>query len=312
MVMIGLAGHQWVIVCLLLLLFTPALSAANILSCRDSRAAPGGLETVRYDGLLLGGNGCFYDPLSFPARQVPPFSRSDSSREPRRMFYINGASASPFGESLKYRQLVERTETHVVGVFWAAGDRSSALNAIGSNAGPNPAVATTTRLIMEHLEREEEIHLRAASAGPVILSAALTEVRRQLLIRHRNPQTANRLMQLIKAETHGSFESRFPDGPRYVHYANLLDPIPRAVGILSIGNKPGRNAVLALFSDTTIPLERQLMPLGALDEAFLRVHGFATYTTYRRPFDAVYGAGVRERGVRRVWIPHLRVPIRGF
>ena len=74
-------------------------------------------------------------------------------------------------------------------------------------------------------------------------------------------------MNRIRVVTYGGATRRYPDGPRYIHYLNRLDPIPWLFGVGALGAHPGQDAKLITLTDLG-PLEWN--PLSP-------VHGFRAY-----------------------------------
>ena len=154
------------------------------------------------------------------------------------------------------------------------------------------------------LERGEAFHVRGGSDGTRVLRDGLRLLREAVLERSRSEAEARTWMgRLTRAESHGSVVKSWPDGPAYVHYVNLQDPIPSLAGVTAIGSHPGLHSVIALFSDRAVPFEAEVRELSPISEFHLEAHGFRIYNLYREPFEMLYGKRRPFLEVTPVWLP---------
>lgn len=260
------------------------------LLCTDPAALPGGRWNSAYDGVWLGAQGCLYDPAQHGLDDVPPVT------DPRTyvpgtpiLIYVNGANHRVDWTLPELHLLAQQTGGPVVAVYNATegGRVFDALHDARQGAA-SPPVKTLADAITARVSAGQEIHLKANSQGAIHLSHALTEVRERLARQMAGDELARALYR-IRVETAGGAASRWPDGPRYVHYVNRRDPVPARAGVLSQDARPGAGAVLAAFSDYDAdPLEPKYRFVGPLSRRFVGVHGFGVYHRHRQPFDALY------------------------
>ena len=266
---------------LLLLLSIMCSGSVNAIECADPSAAPSGLEAAAYGGFFLGANGCMYDPYQVDVNEVPPVVTNSSRPSNKRLFFVNGGSPKVEREFLMAQQLSEVSGIPVIGVFNTFPSR----NVVQSHKA---IVSTLTDLMIRSIERGEELHVRGGSIGPAMISAALVRAKLVLQRRTRRPGEADRMMRLLKIETFGSIEPYFPNGPRYIHYVNRKDLIPKVIGVNSAVMEPGRSSVIALFDDEAPPIEADFEETTPDVYEDLSRHGFSVYNQNRLPFERLY------------------------
>jgi hypothetical protein len=260
------------------------------LLCTDPAALPGGRWNSDYDGAWLGAQGCLYDPVKRSLEEVP------AVRDPRsfvpgtaELIYVNGANHRVEWTLPELHLLAQQTGGPVISVYNATeGGRIPDAIHDARQGAASPPVATLATAILQRLGSGGEIHLKANSQGAIHLRHALERVRASLSARLAADDVAHSLHR-IRVETAGGAAARWPDGPRYVHYVNLRDPVPKRAGVLSKGAHAGAGAVLATFSDFDAdPLEPKYRFVGPLSRRFVGVHGFGIYHRHRQPFDLLY------------------------
>ena len=269
------------------------------LYCLDPGAVPWGEWMWRYDGYLIGARGCVYAPDRTKLPRVPPVVGASSAAGGAALWFVNGANLRIDWVMAQLVRTAASTGRPVVGFYNSTyGGRfpDALLDYYYSSA-----VADTLAVaIMEALRDGRPVHIRATSQGAVFTAKALADVRERLRIEVSEARTLA-MMKNIKVETGGGAASRWPDGPKYVHYINLRDPVARHAGVVSEGAEPGRGAVIAEFEAfTKHPLGQRFRWLDPLTVRYLGVHGFSVYNDYRRPFDDLYRRGRGRPGVTRV------------
>lgn len=261
---------------------------------------------VALEGFFLGQDRCLYDPASISPERVPAFRGSRASPDGPLMFYVNGANGSPPDVARNIQELAETSQIAVVGILYYPSTPTDPLVDALPKTPAGPAVDTLQDVINTSLQHREPIHIRAGSAGTMVVREAIARVKRELTRHGRRPGSRDQPLDLLRVETHGTMARNFPDGPRYIHYVNLLDPIPNSLGINSPGAHPGAHAVLALFADRQAPIEQGLTPAAL---SFLSVHGTGVYDPPRKCFNQLYAV---ERGsslpARRVHLEKLHLP----
>ncbi len=98
----------------------------------------------------------------------------------------------------------------------------------------------------------------------------------------------------------------YPDGPDYVHYANMRDIVPLLTGVLAKGSYPGKGAVIGAFYYEDHACDFGMLPLpeypGADAElsvdlkpsAGKHVHSLCSYAASGLPYEYLreYAPGV--------------------
>lgn len=268
---------------LLGLLFCGSGSVAA--SCQDARGLmPDPALLSDYSGFYVGGDACFYDPRGIRLGEVPP-AVGPSGNTGQRLIFVNGANPKVDREPILLHLLAQARDLPAVGV----------LNTQSSDAlfsAPQPkgvsAVKTLESLMLEGMEQDHEVLIRAGSAGASVVAIAIGRTKASWTARHPRPYKLDKTLRAIKVETFGGVNPFYPDGPSYVHYANLLDPNAQKFGVLNPLNKPGQGAVIAVFRDTAAPLEAPYEPLTEKDYRILSHHGFGVYNAHQMDFDRAY------------------------
>ena len=278
--------------------FRPAKYHA--LLCTDPAAVQAGEWNFRYDGFYIGADGCLYDPSKTSLEDVPPVIGDNATTDRVPLLYVNGANHRVDWTMPELHILAEDSERPVIGIYNAtAGGRFPDAITDSLAGDQSRVVETLETIIWQAFERGEEVHLKANSQGAVHSSNALFAVSAQL---HNQfgAERAKELLSKVHLETAGGAATHYPDGPRYLHYVNERDPVPRAAGVMVSGSQPGTNAVIATFTDLDIdPLEPKYRWVGPLTMRFIAAHGFMVYQYHRRPFERVYAAS-RDGSVRYV------------
>ncbi|MDY6944018.1 MAG: hypothetical protein SVU69_13530 [Pseudomonadota bacterium] len=269
---------------LLLFVITHAKAVAGS-PCADPKAAAPGMDPAAYGGFFLGANGCMYDPAQTDVINVPPVYPKGAYSRRERLFYVNGGNPKVQREFLMARQLSQVSGMPVIGVFNTFPSEKGTLS---YDSSYNAVVSTLTSLIVSSVEQGEGLHLRGGSAGAAVISAALVRSKSILQRRTRRPGEADGMMRRVKVETAGSVVRYFPNGPRYIHYANLKDRWPEKSGVLSPFAQPGRASVIALFDDEIPPIEAGFEKTTPDAIRSLSRHGFSVYNQNRLPFEEVY------------------------
>ncbi len=276
----------------LLLSLQVQISQAAIppLICLDRHAAPQGQDNEYYDGFYIGAGGCLYDPVNTDIKDVPPFAPIIRAPGSHFWWHVNGASTSPKQAALQLRDIAQAIHAPVIGIYNASADNGTTPDDLseGFIKRHTPPIRTLMTQILLALDQHQEVYVRGGSQGTVIISAALKQVHKTLSEGLFHTQIeAEREMRRIAVETNASITFIYPDGPRYVHYVNVLDPT-QPLGVLNPNSHPGKGAVIILFKAVVMPFEQQyknLMPIGIF---FLSRHGQSAYLSHRIGFDEAY------------------------
>lgn len=278
-------------------------------SCKGPAGIAPSLTASDYDGLLLGGDGCFYDPASVRLELVPRLG-SAGTPSSALMFYVNAAlpdqrQAGTTGVNNSLRPLHARTGIDIVTVFFGNQGRTDSFSEISPFAETSRAVDTLVRLVLDRVGRGEETYIRSGSAGPLVVVEALRRIRLQLLRQSRRISDVDARMALIKVETFGSVAKWFPPGPRYVHYVNQRDVVPFLFGVMSPTASPGPNAVIAWFDDRVpdVKLRELGLTIPSLNRYIASAHNSPAYIAHWYPFEEIY-----QQRRSRLPVSLVRVP----
>ncbi|WNG45309.1 hypothetical protein F0U60_15250 [Archangium minus] len=199
-----------------------------------------------------------------------------------KLYFVNGVWNTVADHRASLQSLANRTGSEVVGIYNASDGTVEDLSQVSRDklgAKDNPTTKTLASGLYKELQAGRSPHVVAHSQGALITSNALSEVRDRLIKDGLKEADAEKALSRVKVETFGGAAQSYPDGPKYVHYVNLLDPIVRgaglqAQGLTPSGAQPGRGAKVLAFS-SFIP----------------GLHSFADpYLPKRQPFDQVYGS----------------------
>ncbi|MGB5234327.1 MAG: hypothetical protein WBN85_04015 [Candidatus Macondimonas sp.] len=254
-------------------------------SCQDARGLmPDPALLSDYAGFYVGGDACFYDPTGIRLGEVPP-ALGPSGDTGQRLIFVNGANPKVEREPMLLRLLAEARDLPAIGILntQTSDDPVSAPRIRGTST-----VKTLESIMRDGLEHDREVLIRAGSAGASVVAIAIGRTKASWAARHPRPYKLDKTLRAIKVETFGGVNSFYPDGPSYVHYANLLDPNAQKFGVLNPLNKPGRGAVIAVFRDTLPPLEAPYEALTEKNYRILSHHGFGVYNANQTDFDRAY------------------------
>jgi hypothetical protein len=258
------------------------------LDCHDPRAAPAHQPNAYYDGFFIGRNGCFYDPSRIDIQDVPPVLGTLGDQK-LRLWQVNGANASPLKAYIQMHEIVQVVNLPILGIYNASDEQGAASDLAEAYVQKHtPAINSIVTQIQLALDRQEEVFIRSGSQGTLLLSEALKQIRAHYERATLTNIRLKQIMQRIMIETHGGVAHGYPDGPRYVHYANLLDAAVQSLGVLSPGSHPGASAVIVTFSGRAEPSEAKYQSLSPAWKLFLSTHGQTVYLAHRVPFAQAY------------------------
>ena len=249
--------------------FQPARYHA--LLCMDSESVDAGNWNSAYDGYYIGDNGCLYDPAVTSFSEVPPVTLPDTNKNASPLWYINGANLRADWVLAQMHLIAKSSGRPVIAIYNSTlGGRF--LDAPGDILWESRAVNTTANLIKKSLSSQEALYFQANSQGAMHMASALKKVSEGVPVAQLND---------INVHTAGGASLFYPDGPKYIHLANLKDPVPESSGVLFDGAEPGLNAEIITFSDKILePLETSFRFLDPLTRLFMQVHGFKTYQSH--------------------------------
>ncbi|MCU0240191.1 MAG: hypothetical protein MUC29_12180, partial [Pyrinomonadaceae bacterium] len=191
-------------------------------------------KNTDYDGALVGANGTAY-PSNTPLSQIPTVEPAGGRKSNETLIFVNGINTTFDLHKTNLQNLANATGQPVVGIYNATqGMFKDLVQSAGDkyDIGNNPAVKTLADNIYNELKAGRSPHIIAHSQGGLITSRAIQDVQNRLRLEDgMSKKDAQKLMGNLKVETFGSAASKYPDGPKYVHYVNNKDLVPNLFGL---------------------------------------------------------------------------------
>ena len=231
--------------------------------------APAGAKDKVYDGKLVGAGGQTFEPGT-PLSQIPAVTPRDNPNATSTVIYVNGIGTGKGGQSNELQSIADKSGMRAIGIHNATeGIVSDLLQCVKDklDKGKNPAVDTLADTVYSELKAGREVHLMGYSQGGLITARALFDVERRLRMEDgmSRPQV-EQLMSKLSVETFGAASTRYPDGPKYVHYINNADAVPTLTGLggsvdpAAFLKDAGKGAVVHRFTDGNLnPLSNHML-----------------------------------------------------
>jgi hypothetical protein len=226
-----------------------------------SNALKGSLKNdvdKKYDGLFVGAGGKTYPPDA-PLSSIPAVTPR-KGRGRGTAIFVNGLPFDKAVQANSMQAIANKSGMNVVGVHNSTeGIGRDLVQALGDklNVGKNPAVVTLAKMMKKELDAGRPVHVMGHSQGGLIIARALQRVEGQLRREGMSPAQVEKTLSHVKVETFGAAASRFPNGPRYVHYVNRADVLPVTFGLGPVkGNpavQPGKGAEMRFFYEAGGP-----------------------------------------------------------
>lgn len=246
---------------------TPRVTLSNIeklsptVTGRFARAAlaplPEGRPDTFYDGKYVGAGGTAYNTTT-PLDQIPPIRPNNGKVASETIIYVNGISNNKADQTRDMQTIANSTGANIIGIHNSTqGTIKDLIQSLGdkTDIGTNLAVDSVANTVYDQIKQGKTIHLMGHSQGALIISRALSDVRRRLIAEDgMSGSQASRLLNNVKVETFGGAAGSYPDGPQYVHYVNRVDAVPALVGLgpfrpLFGDRNAGAGAVVHRFTD---------------------------------------------------------------
>jgi hypothetical protein len=271
------------------------------------------LPSSHYSGMLIG-----KDMLVYPRADLAnlkTFNPAEAANTKRLLISINGIG-NDVRQSVAEMEVKAAKERCAAVCLYDDSSRSAAdiVQAISHkiNVGESRTVATLKSAIIDALRRGDELYLSADSRGSIVVSRALSLVRKELLAKGQTEPSILRTFSALRIATTGGVSYQYPDGPKYVHYvcrhdafafyfglgtfgmtaeeaaeaekslprgslATTMAKSPAALKLLLVTPKsPGKDATIVYF-DSPRP-----------DDSWTS-HNIYTYFDHVKPFDEIYG-----------------------
>lgn len=268
-------------------------------TCDDPLAVHPEGNAYQYNGFYIGANGCIYDPDVVTINEVPPYGADVDLSKTEVLWYVNGANWNVSKARFQLPRLAKAQQVPVVGIFNAANEDQENTETLPIDAN-HPTVMRLVNALLDNIFDINSVRVQGGSQGPRFIALALDVLRDKLQWQYGlQGESLTAVLRKIKVETMGGGHLIYPDGPRYVHYANLLDPVTWFAGALALEkSRLGVGSVVAVF----LKAQPQILPeeLSSLMSLLLSVHGMDVYNSVIQPFDSVYS--VYKGGQKPVYV----------
>ncbi|MBZ4418434.1 hypothetical protein [Myxococcus sp. RHSTA-1-4] len=221
------------------------------------------------DGKFVGAKGQSFPPGT-SLKDIPAVTPLDNPNPSKSILYVNGIMTPMEGQLREMQSIADTADARVIGIHNATqGLVTDLAQCVGDklDKGHNPAVDTLADTVYNELKAGREVHLMGYSQGGLITARALFDVQRRLRIEDgMSKAQTEQLMSRLNVETFGAASTRYPDGPRYVHYINDADPVPTLTGLggsidpLAFLKDAGKGAVVHRFTDGNLnPISNHML-----------------------------------------------------
>lgn len=235
-----------------------------------------------FDGYLIDGNGCLHDPDDAAVAALTPLVADSPRRSPQTgvIWFLNGGPMSA-GRAFNTMQAVATDTGHpVLGIYNGLPERAS-----------DPAASRAVTVLADHLREElgagSSVHLMGGSLGAELIALGVAAAAEDL---------SGEQLDALLVESAGGAASSYVDGPRYIHYLNVIDVAIQAEGLLSRDAEPGAGAFLIYLIENE---PKNLLSGGPLGP----VHGWGVYGRWYVPTTQIDAC--RAAGRDRLWLSRL-------
>jgi len=209
------------------------------------------------DGAFLGAKGKQFPPGT-PLNQMPGVTPANNPTPQKTILYVNGIMTPAEGQLREMQAIADTSGAKVLGLHNATqGLVTDLVQCVTDklDKGRNPAVDALADTVYTELKAGRDVHLMGYSQGGLITARALFDVRQRLRLEDglSSAQAEERLGH-VNVETFGAASTKYPDGPKYVHYINNADLVPTLTGLggsvdpLSFLKDAGKGAVVHRFT----------------------------------------------------------------
>lgn len=215
------------------------------------------------DGKLMGAKGQTFAPGT-PLKDIPGVTPQNNPNPSKTILYVNGIMTPAANQLSEMKSIAEKADARVIGIHNATqGIVADLAQCVGDklDKGTNPAVDTLADTVYGELKAGREVHLMGYSQGGLITARALFDVERRLRIEDGlSPAQVEKAMSKLSVETFGAASTKYPDGPKYVHYVNNADAVPTLTGLggsfdpIAFAKDAGKGAVVHRFTDGNLNL----------------------------------------------------------
>ena len=255
------------------------------------------------DGDILGSDQRAYDG-STPLDNIPAFEPAGGKPQGNAMF-VNGILVDPKREagpkSSEAQKVADTFSLSVHPVYNASkGLVTDSLETLKDKLGisAEPAVHTLVTSMLEQIKLGQEMTYIGHSQGASQICRAIQITIKTL--KQANPSASDAEIQALlhtslRVITLAGAAAHWPDGPRYDHYINTKDGIPKLLGVTSWFANGGAGAHYHRFTANSVRKNEGDLPQGspnamsAITNATNRsTHGLGLYT------DAISGKPIEQ------------------
>jgi len=216
---------------------------------------------IQRDGAWIGDQGS----SSAPGNPLAPVLPTGALQTSVPTIYVNGILNSVEDQARFMQGLADATGSAVYGIHNASqGAFKDIWQSLQDklDIGKNPPVDAVAEYVHSQLLASGDlpVNLVGHSQGALIISRALDDVKKQLLIEDRfSKQQVESILSRVSVTTFGGASGHYPNGPKYTHYINRGDfvAMPAGLGLDLIPGIPllhgGRDAKYIRFSDFSLP-----------------------------------------------------------
>ena len=215
------------------------------------------------DGMMVGAGGQTFAPGT-PLSQIPGVTPANNPNPSKTIIYVNGILTNKAGQSSDLQAIADKSGAKAIGIHNSTeGVVKDLLQCVKDklDKGTNPAVDTLADTVYSELKAGKDVHLMGYSQGGLITARALFDVEQRLRIEDgMSKGDTEKMMGRINVETFGAASTKYPDGPKYVHYINNRDVVPTVTGLggsidpLKFLKDAGKGAVVHRFGEGGINL----------------------------------------------------------
>lgn len=235
-----------------------------------------------FDGYLIDGEGCLHDPDTTEATELTALV-AESTRRPRQtgaVWFLNGGPMN-VARAFDTMQAVAADTGHpVLGIYNGLPERSS-------DPAASRSIAVLADFLRYELSVERTVHLIGGSLGAELIARGVAAAAQDL---------SEEQLDSLLVESAGGAASSYVDGPRYIHYLNVIDVAIRAEGLLAQDAVPGDGAFLIYLVENE---PKNLLSGGPLGP----VHGWGVYGRWYVPATQIEAC--RAAGRSRLWLSRL-------
>lgn len=242
----------------------------NATTVKEITSLFGGAKPDRaQDGMFVGAGGKVL-PATTKLSDVPGITPKNNPNPDKTILYVNGIMTPTAGQVSEMQALANSSGAKVVGIHNATEGLVKDLGQCVTDKldkGKNPAVDTLADTLYSELKAGRDVHLVGYSQGGLITARALNDVAKRLRVEDGlSPAQVEAKLSHLQVETFGAASTKYPDGPRYVHYVNNADPVPTLTGLggdvdpLAFLKDAGKGAVVHRFTDGNLnPISNHML-----------------------------------------------------